>query len=85
VRPGPLRPWELNLGLGERANQVALLARGHPKRESIIAGLELQLLRMRQGGVHLYSREAKKRRGGQALNSCPPRSLDDRCRDVSLS
>jgi DNA-binding winged helix-turn-helix (wHTH) protein/Flp pilus assembly protein TadD len=48
-----MRPWDMTLGLGERANHVALLGGDHPRRAAIVAGLSAQMEHMRTGGVRL--------------------------------
>jgi DNA-binding winged helix-turn-helix (wHTH) protein len=48
-----MRPWDMTLGLGERANHVALLGADHPRRQAILDGLKAQLAHMRSGGVRL--------------------------------
>ena len=52
-----LHPWEFDLGLGLRANQVALLSVRQPKRGRILEGLRKQLDHLHEGGIrvpHLY-------------------------------
>lgn len=49
----PMRPWDMTLVLGERANHVALLGVDHLRRAAILGGLKAQLAHMRAGGVRL--------------------------------
>lgn len=48
-----LHPWEFDLGLGLRANQVALLSMRQPKRNRILQGLRKQLDHYHQGGMRV--------------------------------
>jgi len=48
-----LHPWEFDLGLGVRANQVALLSFRQPKRNQILDGLRKQLDHMYEGGIRV--------------------------------
>ncbi len=48
-----LHPWEFDLGLGLRANQVALLSFKQPKRCRILDGLRKQLDHLYEGGIRV--------------------------------
>lgn len=48
-----LHPWEFDLGLGIRANQVALLSVKQPKRNRILDGLRKQLDHLHEGGIRV--------------------------------
>lgn len=48
-----LHPWEFDLGLGLRANQVALLNLKQPKRNRILEGLRKQLDHLYEGGIRI--------------------------------
>lgn len=48
-----LHPWEFDLGLGLRANQVALLSIKQPKRNRILGGLRRQLDHLHEGGMRV--------------------------------